>query len=341
MSRPLSVLDLAPIQPGQNVADSFAASVALARQAENSGYTRLWYAEHHSIAAIASSATAVLIAHMATQTTHIRLGAGGIMLPNHSPLVIAEQFATLQALHPGRIDLGLGRAAGASPRVLKALRRSRASADRFPQDVQELQRLLGDAPLPDDAHAIPGAGSHVPLFILGSSLFGAQLAAKLGLPYAFASHFAPDMLEQAAHTYRQGFRPSADLAEPYLIVGANVVASDTADAAHQAFLSIRRTAAAGMVRPGASLDDKSADELLSGPVGAQIDRLMHYTAVGDAVEVARYLDDLAHAVGADEVITAHQMPDLGDRLRSVALTATASGITPKDRQEHNARQKRV
>src|SRR3954466_6093619 len=196
-SVPLSILDLAAVGPGETIADSFAGSVALAPAAARLGYPRIWYAEHPNIRSIASSATSVLIAHIAAHTETIRLGAGGIMLPNHSPLVIAEQFGTLETLHPGRIDLGLGRAPGTDQRTWMALRRDPSAGDRFPQDVVELQRCLSDEePLPG-LRAIPGRGTHVPLYILGSSLFGAELAAQLGLPYAFASHFAPRHLHEA------------------------------------------------------------------------------------------------------------------------------------------------
>src|SRR5919202_2143233 len=221
---PLSILDLAPIRPGESASDSFAASVALAQHAEEWGYRRVWYAEHHNMSTIASSATSVLIAHVAALTRTIRLGAGGIMLPNHSPLTIAEQFGTLETLHPGRIDLGLGRAPGGDKNTLRALRRDATSANDFPQDVLELQGYLtGQSRIPG-VEAIPGAGTNVPLYILGSSLFGAQLAAALGLPYAFASHFAPDALHEAVELYRREFRASDQLIEPYVIAGVNVIA---------------------------------------------------------------------------------------------------------------------
>src|SRR3954466_11110727 len=206
MGLPLSILDLAPVRAGQSARDSFAASVELARLAERIGYRRVWDAEHHNMPTIASSATSVLIAHVAAHTDRIRLGAGGIMLPNHSPLVIAEQFGTLEALHPGRIDLGLGRAPGSDRNTMYALRRNAATADSFPQDVLELQAFRGDETRVPGVHAYPGRGSRVPLYVLGSSLFGAQLAAALGLPYAFASHFAPAALTDAVAVYRREFR---------------------------------------------------------------------------------------------------------------------------------------
>src|ERR671912_970070 len=216
---PISILDLAAVGREETIAESFAGSVELARAAERCGYKRIWYAEHHNISSIASSATAVLIAHVAAQTETIRLGAGGVMLPNHSPLVIAEQFGTLETLHPGRIDLGLGRAPGTDQRTWMALRRDPRASDRFPEDVVELQKFLDDeSPVPG-VRAIPGQGTHVPLYILGSSLFGAELAAQLGLPYAFASHFAPRQMMDAIALYRARFQPSQQLARPHVMLG--------------------------------------------------------------------------------------------------------------------------
>src|SRR6202167_769353 len=211
MRMPLSILDLAPIARGQTASDSFANSVALAQRAEELGYLRVWYAEHHNMASIASSATSVLIAHVGAQTTSIRLGAGGVMLPNHAPLLIAEQFGTLAAMYPDRIDLGLGRAPGSDQNTMYALRRDPRSADTFPQDVQELQAYLSGQSLVPGVDAVPGKGSRVPLYILGSSMFGAGLAAALGLPYAFASHFAPAELDAALDVYRREVRPSGEL----------------------------------------------------------------------------------------------------------------------------------
>src|SRR4051812_30811102 len=207
MRIPVSVLDLAPIAPGATATDAIAASVALAQRAEETGFQRVWYAEHHNMPSIASSATSVLIAHVGAHTSRIRLGAGGIMLPNHSPLTIAEQFGTLDAMYPGRIDLGLGRAPGSDQNTMYALRRDERSADLFPQDVLELQAYLAGETRVPGVDAVPGKGSNLPLYILGSSMFGATLAAALGLPYAFASHFAPAMLEPAVAAYRRGVAP--------------------------------------------------------------------------------------------------------------------------------------
>jgi luciferase family oxidoreductase group 1 len=224
---PLSILDLAIIGTGETARDALDGTVTVARRAEERGYLRVWYAEHHNMDAIASSATSVLIAHVAAHTTSIRLGAGGVMLPNHAPLTIAEQFGTLETLHPGRIDLGLGRAPGSDQNTMRALRRDHRSADRFPHDVLELQGYLSDQTRVAGVDATPGKGTHVPLYILGSSLFGAQLAAALGLPYAFASHFSPEALREAVAVYRREFVPSAQLDRPYVIAGVNVLAADT------------------------------------------------------------------------------------------------------------------
>jgi luciferase family oxidoreductase group 1 len=322
-SIPLSILDLAIIGKGQTAADAFAGSVALAQRAEARGYTRVWYAEHHNMASIASSATSVLIAHVAAHTSTIRLGAGGVMLPNHSPLVIAEQFGTLATLHPGRIDLGLGRAPGSDQATMRAMRRDATSSDRFPEDVLELQGYLrGNTRIPGVV-AVPGAGTDVPLYILGSSLFGARLAAMMGLPYAFASHFAPASLIDAIALYRREFRPSEQLAEPYAIAGVNVIAADTDDEAQQQWTAVRRWRVARFVAPGRDLTDDDADAILASPQGQQIAQMMHYSAVGTPERVTAYLDEFAEIAGADELITAHASPTIDQRLRSVDLVADA------------------
>src|SRR3954465_14718070 len=227
MRIPLSILDLAPIARGEPAGSSIAASATLAQRAEEVGYQRVWYAEHHNMPAIASSATSVLIAHVGAQTDHIRLGAGGVMLPNHSPLTIAEQFGTLDAMYPGRIDLGLGRAPGSDQNTMYALRRNPNSADTFPQDVLELQAYLAGETRVPGVDAVPGKGSNVPLYVLGSSLSGPPPPAALGLPYAFPSHFAPQALEAAVATYRREFQPSAQLDESHVIAGVNVIAAQT------------------------------------------------------------------------------------------------------------------
>lgn len=318
---PLSILDLAIIGRGETAADAFANSVALARRAEERGYERVWYAEHHNMSSIASSATSVLIAHIAAHTTTIRLGAGGVMLPNHSPLVIAEQFGTLATLHPGRIELGLGRAPGSDENTMRALRRDAHSAEHFPNDVVELQGYLHGPTRIPGVEAVPGTGTNVPLYILGSSLFGARLAALLGLPYAFASHFAPGALFDAISLYRREFRPSEQLAEPYAIAGVNVIAADTDDDAQQQWTTVRRRRVANFVAPGRDLSDDEADAIVASPQGRQIAQMMHYAAVGTADHVKAYLDEFVRVSGADELITAHSSPEIAQRLRSVDLLA--------------------
>ncbi|WP_026928837.1 LLM class flavin-dependent oxidoreductase [Glycomyces tenuis] len=322
----LSILDLAPIAPGRSARDSFAASVELARAAERGGYRRVWYAEHHNMPTIASSATSVVIGHVAEHTETIRLGAGGIMLPNHSPLVIAEQFGTLETLFPGRIDLGLGRAPGTDRATMLAIRRDASSADSFPQDVLELQGYLSGESRVPGVQAVPTAEGAVPLYILGSSLFGAQLAARLGLPYAFASHFAPTHLHEAAAAYREGFEPSEQLAEPYLIAGVNVFAAEDRGAAEaQKEVSYRNRTRAFVSRGqgGRDFTDAEIDAFLASPNGRQLSAMTEYTAVGGPGEVRAYLEEFASSTGADELITAHHAEELADRVRSVELTAEA------------------
>jgi luciferase family oxidoreductase group 1 len=325
---PLSILDLAPIRGGERAADSFAASVALAQQAESLGYKRIWYAEHHNIAGIASSATSVLIAHIGAHTQEIRLGAGGVMLPNHAPLTIAEQFGTLDALYPGRIDLGLGRAPGSDQNTMYAMRRDPRSAENFPRDVVELQGFLGDESRVRGVEAVPGKGSHIPLYILGSSLFGAKLAAVLGLPYAFASHFAPDALLEAIAVYRTEFRPSEQLDQPYVMAGVNVLAADTADDAREHLQAIRRIRAVSlhgrrMGLRGHDVTDEQADELLAAGVGVQVDHMLTYSAVGRPADVRDYLDKFVQLTNANELVTVHHVPTAEGRLRSVTLLAEA------------------
>src|SRR6202522_4394208 len=324
----LSILDLAPIARGQTAGDSFAGSVALAQNAEELGYLRVWYAEHHNMASIASSATSVLIAYVGAHTQTIRLGSGGVMLPNHAPLLIAEQFGALAAMYPGRIDLGLGRAPGSDQNTMHALRRDPRSADAFPQDVVELQGYLAGHSIVPGVDAVPGNGSRVPLYILGSSLFGAKLAAALGLPYAFASHFAPDALFAAIAAYRSEFKPSEQLDRPYVIVGVNVTAADTKDAASEQFQAVRRARAISLFSrhvgiPAEDMTDEQADELLGSAAGLHVDQMLRYAAVGPPAEVSEYLDDFRKQTEADEFITVHQSPTLDGRLRSVTLLAEA------------------
>jgi luciferase family oxidoreductase group 1 len=326
MTVPLSILDLAPIGAGESVGDALAGIVALAQGAEAWGYRRIWYAEHHNLPTIASSATSVLIAHVAAHTTSIRVGAGGVMLPNHAPLTIAEQFGTLAALHPGRIDLGLGRAPGSDQTTMRALRRDPRSAERFPQDVMELQGYLSDTSLVPGVEATPGKGTNVPLYILGSSLFGAQLAATLGLPYAFASHFAPAALEEAVRIYRQRFEPSRHLAEPYVIAGVNVIAADTTEQAEQQARAALRHRVNVLLGRGRPFTDDEADLLLDAPAGAQVREMARYSAVGTSDEAVAALDRFAVHAQADELMVVASSPDRAARLRSLELVAEAAGL---------------
>ena len=326
MTLPLSILDLATIGKGQTAAESFAGSVAMAQSAEKLGYRRVWYAEHHNMSSIASSATSVLIAHVAAHTESIRLGAGGIMLPNHSPLTIAEQFGTLETLHPGRIDLGLGRAPGSDQNTMRALRRDPMSADSFPQDVLELQGYLTGPTRIQGVEATPGKGTNVPLYILGSSLFGAHLAAQLGLPYAFASHFAPAALQDAVAIYRREFKPSAQLDAPYVIAGVNVIAADSASEAQDMMLATKRARVSLFFGGGREFTDDEADMVLDSPQGQHASQMMRYSAVGTPDVVMEYLTEFGKHADADELIVAHQSTGTEGRLRSVELLAQAAGL---------------
>jgi luciferase family oxidoreductase group 1 len=321
---PLSVLDLAPIIEGGTAAQALRNSLDLARHAERLGYRRYWLAEHHNMTGIASAATSVVIAHVAAGTSTIRVGAGGIMLPNHSPLVIAEQFGTLEALFPGRIDLGLGRAPGTDPITARALRRNlEGSADDFPQDVVELMAYLGPAERGQTVQAVPGAGSNVPVWILGSSLFGAQLAATLGLPYAFASHFAPAQMMQAIEVYRRRFRPSAHLAKPHVMLGINVFAADTDEAGQhlfsslqQSFVSLRRGRPGPLPPPVADIEAR-----LDAQDHALIQQMLSCTITGSAATVRRGLDDFVARTGADELMVTSHVFDHAARVRSFEIVA--------------------
>jgi len=318
-----SILDLAPIPQGTTAGQSLRHTLDLAQHAERWGYTRYWLAEHHNFPGIASAATSVVIGHVAAGTKTIRVGSGGIMLPNHSPLVIAEQFGTLAELYPGRIDLGLGRAPGTDQLTWRALRREPEAAERFPQDVAELQALLGPVQPGQRIQAVPGAGTQVPLWILGSSLFGAQLAAHMGLPFAFASHFAPDMLQDALDIYRTRFRPSAQLEKPYAIVGVGVVAADTderaryiATSVQQAFVGIIRNARTQLPPP---LEDM--DALWSPAEKAHVSRMLRYTFVGAPATVREGLARTIAETGADEIMAAGMIFDHTARLRSFEILA--------------------
>jgi len=319
----LSILDLTFVPEGATPADALHRSLQLAQHAERCGYTRFWLAEHHNMAGVASAATSVVIGYIAGGTRTIRVGAGGIMLPNHSPLVIAEQFGTLESLYPGRIDLGLGRAPGTDQRTVRALRRDLMSAESFPQDVVELQALFGPKKPGQVVEAVPGTGLEVPLWILGSSLYGAQLAAALGLPYAFASHFAPADLLAALAAYRAAFRPSAQLAAPYAMVGVNVVVAPTDAEARRLFTSVQQgvtnllRGARGQLRP--PIDD--IESYWTPPEKAQASRMLACSFVGAPATVRAGLERLVAETAADELIVAAGIFDQGARLRSYELLA--------------------
>lgn len=316
---PVSILDLATVRHGQPIAESLQESTELAVLADELGFHRLWFAEHHNMETIASSATAVLLAHMGAHTKKIRLGAGGIMLPNHAPLVIAEQFGTLKELYGNRVDLGLGRAPGTDQKTLMALRRTNQSAERFPSDVLELQSYLkGDSRIPG-INAYPGSGTNVPLVILGSSHFGAQLAAQLGLTYSFASHFAPQLLESAAALYRSEFTPSEDLAEPYFIAAANVIVADTEDRAHDMWERAKRARIRTMLGRGRKLTDDEVEQLVHSVPGQQVLQMLEMTAVGTPDQVRDWLDNFASRVNADELIITNMAGPLEDRKRGLQL----------------------
>src|SRR3954451_7042448 len=316
---PLSILDLAPIVEGSDVATALRNSIDLGQHAERLGYNRFWVAEHHNAAGIASAATSVLIAEVAAATETIRVGAGGIMLPNHSPLVIAEQFGTLAALHPGRIGLGLGRAPGADQLTMLAIRPAgHPGSDTFPQDVLELQAFLGDERPGQRVRAVPGQGSHVPLWILGSSLFGAQLAAALGLPYAFASHFAPEALLPALEVYRERFQPSAQLQQPYAMVACNVIAAETdAEArrlftsAQQSFTNLFRGTRGQLLPP---IDD--IESYWSPVEKLRASGMLARSFVGSPETVRRGLKAFVAETQADEVMVASAIYEHAARLRS-------------------------
>lgn len=319
-----SILDLSPIAEGHSVREALDASRRMAQVAEANGYTRFWLAEHHGMPGIASAATAIVIAHVGAGTSTIRIGSGGVMLPNHSPLVIAEQFGTLEALFPGRVDLGLGRAPGTDMRTARALRRNmEAGAESFPHDIIELQRLLGEPNEDQGLLAVPGMRSNVPIWLLGSSLYSAHLAAALGLPYAFASHFAPDQLGEAVEIYRQRFEPSEALQSPHVMVGvmASVADSDREAArlftsAQQQFVNLRRNVRRPFPRPVDSMDGFWSEIERIG-----VEHTLRYAIVGSPDTAARKLDALLAEVTPDEVIVSTPIHDLDTRLRSVELFA--------------------
>lgn len=321
----LSILDLALIVEGQTATQALHNSLDLARHAETWGYKRFWLAEHHNMVGIASAATAVAIGYVAGGTSTIRVGAGGIMLPNHSPLVIAEQFGTLESLYPGRIDLGLGRAPGSDGLTTRALRRSPQAAEQFPQDVLELQSLFGPLQEGQKIQAVPGTGLNVPLWILGSSLFGARLAAMLGLPYAFASHFAPAALDEALALYRREFRPSAQLQQPYSMAGLNVVAADSDGEARRLFTSAQQQFASlvrgapGKLQP--PLDD--IEQYWTPGEKVHASSMLACSVVGNRQRVREGIEAFVARTGVDEVILCSAIYDHSARLHSFELAAEA------------------
>jgi luciferase family oxidoreductase group 1 len=321
-----SVLDLAPIIEGGDAALAFRNSAELARHAEQQGYHRYWLAEHHNMPGIASAATAVVIAHVAAATERIRVGAGGVMLPNHAPLIIAEQFGTLASLFPGRIDLGLGRAPGTDPLTARALRRNlESSSDSFPDDVLELQQYFSRPTINQRVHAIPGSGLEVPLYLLGSSDFGARLAAQLGLPFAFASHFAPEYLHAAIELYRRNFRPSGALQQPHVIVGAGAYVADT-DAEAQRLATSAQLQVLGLIRNAPTLlpppiDPGEMSSRWSAAERRAILQRMRYVATGSPATVREQLSTLARTTAADELILVSQIYDQQARIRSYELAA--------------------
>jgi luciferase family oxidoreductase group 1 len=332
---PLSILDLAPVSEGSSPRQALLNSLDLARHAERFGYRRFWVAEHHNMTGIASAATSVVIGYLAGGTSTIRVGAGGIMLPNHSPLVIAEQFGTLESLYPGRIDLGLGRAPGTDQRTLRALRRDPMTAENFPQDVLELQAFLAPVQEGQMIRAVPGAGTKVPLWILGSSTFGAQLAGALGLPYAFASHFAPDALLPALDIYRAEFQPSEQLDRPYAMIGVNIVAADTDVEARRLFTTIQQRFAS-MVRGKRGLLQPPVDDIStfweSRYEEAHVARMSSVSIVGGPATLRDGVERLVAATKADELMVACAIYDHQARVRSYEILAeTVRAMTPHDK----------
>ncbi|WP_329906883.1 luciferase-like monooxygenase [Serratia quinivorans] len=325
---PVSVLDLSPIPQGAKPRDAFHASLDLAQHAEKWGYQRYWLAEHHNMTGIGSAATSVLLGYLAAGTQSIRLGSGGVMLPNHAPLVIAEQFGTLESLYPGRIDLGLGRAPGTDQRTMMALRRHLSGeVDNFPRDVQELQHYFGEVQAGQPVQAVPGQGLHVPIWLLGSSLYSAQLAAQLGLPFAFASHFAPEMLFQAFNLYRDNFKPSEQCQRPHAMVCVNVVAADSDAYARflftsmqQQFINLRRGSPGPLPAP---VDNIHALWTAGEQYG--VDQALRMSVIGNETTVRNGLQTLLSETGADEIMVNGQIFDHQARLHSFEIVAGVKG----------------
>jgi luciferase family oxidoreductase group 1 len=325
---PVSILDLVPVILGETPREALRKSLDLVQHAERFGYKRYWVAEHHNMTGIASAATSVVIGYLAGGTSTIRIGSGGIMLPNHSPLVIAEQFGTLESLYPGRIDLGLGRAPGTDTRTLRALRRDHTRAEDFPEDVLELMLLLADVKPDQPVRAVPGAGTNVPIWILGSSTFGAELAAALGLPYAFASHFAPDALFPALEIYRDKFKPSKQLDHPYAMLGVNVVAADTDEEARRLFTTIQQSftnlvrGAGGKIQP--PLDD--IEDYWTAPEKRLASRMLKYSIAGSPATVRQELESFVASTNADELMIVTSLYDHAARVRSYELVSKLFGL---------------
>ena len=325
---PVSILDLVPVILGETPREGLRKSLDLVQHAERFGYKRYWVAEHHNMTGIASAATSVVIGYLAGGTSTIRVGSGGVMLPNHSPLVIAEQFGTLESLYPGRIDLGVGRAPGTDQRTVQALRRTSVSADSFPEDVLELMLLLGDVKPGQPVRAVPGAGTNVPIWILGSSTFGAELAAALGLPYAFASHFAPDALFPALEIYREKFKPSKQLDHPYAMLGVNVVAADTDDEASRLFTTIQQSftnlvrSTGGKLQP--PIDD--IEDYWTAAEKRLASRMLKYSILGSPETMRKELESFVELTRADELMIVTSLYDHAARIRSYEIVAKEIAI---------------
>jgi luciferase family oxidoreductase group 1 len=321
---PLSILDLVPVRVGDTPADALRNTLELAQHAERWGYRRYWMAEHHNMTGIASAATSVVIGYVAGGTKTIRVGSGGVMLPNHSPLVIAEQFGTLESLYPGRIDLGLGRAPGTDQLTMRAMRRDPMAAERFPEDIRELRAFFGPVQPGQQIRAVPGAGLNVPLWILGSSLYGAQVAAHFGLPYAFASHFAPDALDDALHVYRERFQPSAQLERPYAMPCINVIAADTDAEARRLFTSLQQRFT-DMVRNARGQLSPPIDDIEAYWTPAEKShamRMLSCSFVGSPDTIRRELDAFIERTHADELMISGAVFDQAARLRSFEIVAS-------------------
>jgi luciferase family oxidoreductase group 1 len=323
---PVSILDLVPVILGETPREALRKSLDLVQHAERFGYKRYWVAEHHNMTGIASAATSVVIGYLAGGTSTIRVGSGGVMLPNHSPLVIAEQFGTLESLYPGRIDLGLGRAPGTDTQTLHALRRSHVRADSFPEDVLELMLLLGEVKPGQPVRAVPGAGTNVPIWILGSSTFGAELAATLGLPYAFASHFAPNALLSALDIYRRNFRPSKQLDHPYAMAGVNVVAAETDGEARRLFTTIQQSFTNLVRGAGGKLQAPidNIDDYWTAMEKHHASHMLKYSIVGSPETVRKGLKDFLTLTNADELMIVSSLYDHPARVRSFEIVAEVS-----------------